>query len=148
MRRDRAAAPDWTIRCATRADLAAVLELWEVADVRPSATDSIESLRTLLAADAQALLVADACGELVGSLIAAWNGWRGSLYRLAVRPDEQRRGLATLLVREGERRLRERGAVRLDAVVAADEVAAAAFWSAVGYVRRDDQARFVRELRR
>ena len=99
MRRDRAAAPDWTIRCATRADLAAVLELWGAADARPSATDSIESLRTLLAADAQALLVADARGALVGSLIAAWNGWRGSLYRLAVRPDQRRRGLATLAKR-------------------------------------------------
>jgi ribosomal protein S18 acetylase RimI-like enzyme len=78
-----------------------------------------------------ALLIADARGEVVGSLIVAWNGWRGSFYRLVVHPDHRRRGLATRLVREGETRLRDRGAVRLDAIVA-DEVAAMSFgaWSA------------------
>ena len=136
----------WIIRDGRREDLDAVLALWALSGSLPTVTDSVESLRRLLAVDPQAVLVADAHGEIVGSLIAAWNGWRGSFYRLAVAPNHRRRGLATVLVREGENRLRERGAVRLDAIVAADESAAMSFWRAAGYHHQSDRARFVRNF--
>jgi ribosomal protein S18 acetylase RimI-like enzyme len=58
----------------------------------------------------------------------------------------RRRGIATALVREGERRLRERGAKRLAAVVVHDDLAAMAFWSAYGLTRQDQRVRFVRDL--
>jgi ribosomal protein S18 acetylase RimI-like enzyme len=109
-------------------------------------TDSIEPLRGLLALDPQSVLVADADGDIVGTLIAAWNGWRGSFYRLAVAPEHRRRGLATVLLREGENRLRERGAVRIDAIVAADEAGAMSFWGSAGYNRQNDRSRFVRNF--
>jgi ribosomal protein S18 acetylase RimI-like enzyme len=134
------------IRCGRGEDLDAVLSLWALADALPTVTDSVEPLRRLLAFDSQAVLVADAKGEIVGSLIAAWNGWRGSFYRLAVAPEHRRRGLATVLVREGENQLRQRGAVRLDAIVAADESAAMSFWRAAGYQRQSDRSRFVRNF--
>lgn len=52
-------------------------------------------------------------------------------------------GLATMLLRAGERRLRERGAVRLTAIVADDETDAMRFWRAAGYERQQHRARFV-----
>jgi ribosomal protein S18 acetylase RimI-like enzyme len=134
----------WTIRTAGEEDIEAVLELWIVAGSVPSVSDSPEGLARLLATDSQALMVAEHDGVLVGSLIAAWDGWRGSFYRLAVVPGHRREGLATTLLREGERRLRERGAVRLTAIVADDEESAMAFWQAVGYERQQHRARFVR----
>jgi ribosomal protein S18 acetylase RimI-like enzyme len=79
----------------------------------------------------------------VGSLIAAWDGWRGSFYRLAVRPDARRKGLATALLREGERRLCARRAARLTAIVADDDAVAMCFWQAVGYQRQSHRARFI-----
>lgn len=136
----------WVIREGTHDDLDAVLALWARAEVVPTVTDSIEPLRRLLDRDPRALLLAHADEELVGSLIAAWNGWRGSFYRLAVAPQERRRGLATLLVREGERLLRERGAIRLDAIVPADEAAATGFWTALGYAHQAAHARFIRDF--
>lgn len=136
----------WAIRDGRCEDLDAVLALWDLSDAPPTVTDSVAPLQSLLALDPQALLVADAHGVLVGSLIAAWNGWRGSFYRLAVAPDHRRGGLATMLVRQGENRLRVRGAIRLDAIVAADEAAAMGFWRSVGYHRQTDRSRFVRNL--
>jgi ribosomal protein S18 acetylase RimI-like enzyme len=136
----------WTIRSADEEDIPAVLDLWVVAGSVPSVSDSPEGLARLLAADSQALLVAELDGVLVGSLIAAWDGWRGSFYRLAVSPEHRRKGLATMLLREGERRLRERGAVRLTAIVADDEAGAMGFWGAVGYRRQPQRARFVRHI--
>ncbi len=136
--------PDWTIRNATEEDIAAVLDLWTAAGSLPSVSDSPDGLAGLLAADPQALLVAELEDVLAGSLIAAWDGWRGSFYRLAVSPEHRRRGLATMLLREGERRLRERGAVRLTAIVADDDPTAMSFWQATGYEHQQHRARFVR----
>ncbi len=136
----------WVIRYGGREDLDAVLALWKRSEASASVTDSVEPLLGLLAFDRQAILVADARGSIVGSLIATWNGWRGSFYRLAVAPEYRRGGLATTLVREGESRLRERGAVRLDAVVTADEGAAMSFWRSAGYGYQSDRRRFVRNF--
>lgn len=112
----------------------------------PTPTDTHESLAALIAFDPDALLVAETDGFLVGSLIAAWDGWRGSFYRLAVRPGERRRGLARQLVDVGEERLRRRGAVRLNAIAVFEETAAKGFWEERGYVWEEGQARFVRDL--
>jgi ribosomal protein S18 acetylase RimI-like enzyme len=136
----------WLIRRVGSGDLEALLALWTHADAPQTVTDNVESLLRLGAFDPQAILVAEVRGEVAGSLIAAWNGWRGSFYRLAVAPRHRRRGLATAVVREGETRLLERGAVRVDAIVAADEVAAPRFWTAVGYDRQIDRTRFVRNF--
>jgi ribosomal protein S18 acetylase RimI-like enzyme len=140
---------DWTIRSAESGDRDPVLGLWRAAGALPSVSDSREGLERLLATDREALLVAESADApesadaLVGSLIAVWDGWRGSFYRLAVHPDLRRRGVASALLREGERRLRARGAVRLTAIVADAEPAAMGFWEAAGYLCQRDRTRFV-----
>jgi ribosomal protein S18 acetylase RimI-like enzyme len=80
---------------ATEQDIEPVLALWDAAGSPPSVTDTREGLRRLLAAGEEALLLAEIGVALVGSLIATWDGWRGSFYRLAVSPDLRRKGLAT-----------------------------------------------------
>ena len=135
---------EWTIRSAAQPDVEPVLSLWAVAGSLPSVSDSPEGLARLLAADPQALLVAELDGVLAGSLIAGCDGWRGSFYRLAVHPNRRRQGIATALLREGERHLRARGAVRLTAIVAGDDPTAMGFWQAAGYIRQHDRVRFVR----
>lgn len=136
----------WTIRAASEGDISSVLDLWVAADSVPTVTDSRDGIAWLLRADPRALLVAEHAGVVVGSLIAAWDGWRASFYRLAVAPEHRRKGLATMLLREGERRLCERGAVRLTAIVADDEPGAMGFWRAAGYERQRHRARFVRHF--
>jgi ribosomal protein S18 acetylase RimI-like enzyme len=135
---------DLTIRSAAQQDIEQVLLLWETAGSPPGVTDSETGLRALLASDPDALLVADASGVLVGSLIAAWDGWRASFYRLAVDPGRRREGIATALLHDGERRLRARGAIRLTAIVVGSDATATGFWQAAGYMRQPDQVRFVR----
>lgn len=127
-------------------DLDDVLELWRRSEASESVSDSVDALRGLLELDAGALLLAEAEGRVVGTLIAAWNGWRGSLYRLAVEPALRRRGVATLLVGAGERRLRERGALRIDALAATGDPMATGFWRSCGYVHQPERARFVRDF--
>jgi ribosomal protein S18 acetylase RimI-like enzyme len=133
------------IRTGTPGDLEAALVFWRLAG-DPSPTDSMEALTSLLDRDPGALLIATSGEQLVGTLIAAWDGWRGSLYRLAVHPARRRSGIATALVDAGEERLRQLGAVRLTAIVIDGDATAAALWQAVGYERQAKRARFVRML--
>lgn len=136
--------PAWTIRSATEEDIASVLSLWKTAGTPPGVSDTRTGLLDLLAADRDALLIAESEGVAVGSLIATWDGWRGSFYRLAVHPGQRRQGLASELLREGERRLQERGAARLTAIAIDEDPAAMGFWQAAGYERQQHRARFVR----
>ncbi len=143
-----AAVPNWRIRSGAQRDIEQVLLLWEAAGSPRSVTDTRAGLQALLAFDPDALLVAETGGTLVGSLIAAWDGWRASFYRLAVDPDRRREGIATALLRDGEHRLRARGAVRLTAIVIESDAAATGFWLAAGYARQHDRLRFVRHAER
>jgi ribosomal protein S18 acetylase RimI-like enzyme len=135
-----------TLRTGRPEDLGAVLALWRRAEASASSTESPADLHGLLERDPEALLLAEAGGEIVGSLIVGWDGWRGTFYRLAVDPSRRRRGLATALVRSGEERLRALGAHRLNAIVETEEPDAMAFWSAAGYELQTARSRFVKNL--
>jgi len=122
------------IRRCERGDLPDVLALWgEERSEHASTPDRLEDLERLVAGSPAALLVAERDGAVVGALIAGWDGWRGNLYRLAVRADRRRDGIATALTRAGEEHLRRCGARRVTALVAYEDGRAGAFWDSAGY---------------
>jgi ribosomal protein S18 acetylase RimI-like enzyme len=142
--RVRSIGVDPQIRFADPSDLDAVLDVWRRAEAEPSVSDDRESLMRLLAHGQSPLLVAELDGNVVGTLIAAWDGWRGNLYRLAVVPEHRRRGIARDLVRRGEQEMAGRGAVRFAGIVVADHDGATSFWDAAGYERQSQRLRFVK----
>lgn len=133
------------IRVATPADIDAVLVLWQQAGAEPSHTDDASGVGALLAHDPEALLLADTQDGVVGSIIAGWDGWRGSIYRLAVHPSFGRRGIASRLLAEAERRLLARGCRRFQATVVGSSAEAMGFWRAAGWQQQEDRLRFVRD---
>jgi len=134
------------IRPATRADADAVLALWARARSAEAAIPD-DHAAVAQAIERGALLVAEVDeDELAGTLVAAWDGWRGNMYRLAVAPEHRRRGVARDLVRAGEAMLHERGARRITALVPRDDAVAVALWSAVGYADDAGMARFVKNV--
>ena len=133
-----------SIRLALPDEAEALLELWRSAGSSPSNTDNVEYVRAALEWSGNSVLVAEAGGRIVGSLMATWDGWRGNMYRLAVLPEHRRAGIATALVRDGERRLRERGARRLSAIVLVEEQGAVEFWEQAGYSFQSEAGRFTK----
>jgi ribosomal protein S18 acetylase RimI-like enzyme len=106
--------------------------------------DTPEAVQALL--DRSLLLVAIDGDEVVGTLVVGWDGWRGNMYRLAVREDHRRRGIARSLVGAGHDYLRAVGARRITALVGAGEEEAAGLWRAAGYSFDETIVRFVRNL--
>lgn len=132
------------LRPARADDVPAVLALWRAAEVVPSSTDDADSVRGLIARDAEALLVAEIDGEIVGSVCGTWDGWRGNLYRLAVHPGHRRKGIALKLVARAERRIAALGGRRISSIVVDGVEHAVAFWRAAGHERDDRVSRFVK----
>ena len=125
----------------------AVLALWaESRSGHASTDDRVEDVERLVADSPAALLVAEREGEIVGALIAAWDGWRGNLYRLAVKVSCRRQGIGLALVRAGEDYLRGRGARRVTALVAFEDREAGPFWESAGYPQDPVIGRRVRNL--
>ena len=85
-------------------------------------------------------------GELVGTLVAGFDGWRAQLHRLVVHPQWRRRGLGLALVEEAERRLVAEGARRAAATVVLEDAHALSFWQAAGYTAQLGTRRHVKNL--
>ncbi|MCW2988554.1 MAG: family acetyltransferase [Solirubrobacterales bacterium] len=107
----------------------------------------MEDIESLLAADSPAaLLIAERKNEIVGALIVGWDGWRGNMYRLAVRDGHRREGIGLALTRAGEGYLRQCGVRRVTALVAFEDEVAGRFWELAGYPLDRDIGRRVRNL--
>ena len=127
-------------------DAPVVLELWRLADAEPTRTDDETSICSLIGHDPEALLVAEEDDKLVGSVIAAFDGWRGTFFRLVVLPARRRAGIGRALVYAGERSLRERGAVRITLFAVKAAAGADEFWLASDYAHDNRTQRYVKNL--
>jgi ribosomal protein S18 acetylase RimI-like enzyme len=138
----------YVIRKASVADVPSLMTLWESAaenDSRPP--DTREAVLALLHRDPAAVLLA--CtedGELAGSVIAGWDGWRYHLYRLAVRPGRRRQGVGSALLDAAEARFKALGATRSDAMVLTGNELGQRLWQASGYTEQDEWRRWVKTL--
>jgi ribosomal protein S18 acetylase RimI-like enzyme len=131
------------IRAAGPEDVPAVLSLWSNAAASTS-TDDPDGVGALLERDPGALMVAESSGRIIGTVIAAWDGWRGSVYRIVVAPDFRRGGLGRRLLHEAEDRLRGVGARRMHAIVVGTDPRALGFWEASDWESQPSQRRFTR----
>jgi ribosomal protein S18 acetylase RimI-like enzyme len=142
-----AGVPELVLRAAEPHELADVLAFWRVAAEdahRP--VDTHAALATLHLRDPGALIVALDGDEIVGTIIAGWDGWRCHLYRLAVAPGRRRAGIGRALVSAAEDRFRALGGTRADAMVLDDNEQAHGIWSRSGYRRQEEWSRWVKPL--
>jgi ribosomal protein S18 acetylase RimI-like enzyme len=125
------------LRAGTLEDVTAVLDLWSVAygeeSVRFAEGDSPSAIERLLNTHSAQLLVAAEGEEVIGSLIVTFDGWRGNMYRLAVHPLHQRRGIGANLVSLAHEWLAKHGCSRITALVEGTHPWATGFWESVGY---------------
>ncbi|OON27843.1 GNAT family N-acetyltransferase [Micromonospora sp. Rc5] len=116
-------------------DYDAVAAVWTAAgrDVVPRA-----ELAAKLTRDPELFLVGEAHGDVVAVVLGTYDGRRGWILRLAVHPAHRRRGIASRLVAELERRFASLGCPRVNLLVMPDNAAGLRFWQALGYLPMPD----------
>jgi ribosomal protein S18 acetylase RimI-like enzyme len=110
-----------------------VVRLWKDCGLIIRPGDDTQGVKLKLQRDPDLFLVFEEGGEIVGVVMEAWDGRRGWINHLAVRPTRQRAGIGTALVRELERRLIQKGARKANAQIYRWNKKSIQFFKASGY---------------
>lgn len=90
-----------------------------------------------LAVQPDLLLVAVEGDDVIGSVMAGYDGHRGWLYAVAVRASQRRSGLGSRLVRAAEGALSALGCSKINLQVRTTNSAVVSFYEALGYEVED-----------
>ncbi len=122
------------IRPYAEGDERAVTALWSevLADPAPH-NDPARVIRQKRAWEQDLFFVAVVDGAVVGTVMGGYDGHRGWVYTVAVRPTHQRQGIGTALLRRLETALAGRGCLKVNLQVRASNAEAVAFYESLGY---------------
>ncbi|WP_203135710.1 GNAT family acetyltransferase [Microbacterium sp. JZ31] len=123
------------IRSFAAADEGAVVALWREAGLTRPWNDPHADIARARAVWPNLLLVAADGGEVVGSVMAGYDGHRGWLYYLATASQRRGEGIGRRLIAEAEARLEALGCPKVMLMVRADNEPVLEYYDAIGYRR-------------
>jgi ribosomal protein S18 acetylase RimI-like enzyme len=122
------------IRCYADADEQVVIALWrEVLPDSAPHNDPATAIRKKLAVERDLFFVAAIDGVVVGTVMGGYDGHRGWVYSVAVKPQHRRRGIGSTLLRRLEAALRERGCLKVNLQVRSSNAEVIAFYEKLGF---------------
>jgi ribosomal protein S18 acetylase RimI-like enzyme len=129
---------DVSIRPYEAQDEAAVVEIWRTCfPDDPPWNEPRDVIRRKMTVQPELLLVALVDGQVVGTVLAGFDGFRGWVNKVATHPSHQRKGIASRLMRAAERALADMGCPKLNLQVRADNAAVVQFYENAGYTIED-----------
>jgi len=140
------AAGGLVVRGYRTSDYDAVLALWQAVGFSPDYRDSREALQRKLYCDRGPFLAAEMEGRVVGTAMASWDGRRAWVYRVAVDPAHQGKGIGRRLMTELETKLELLGAQSAALLVNPQSERAIRLYSRRGYTLYDDVGFMMRFL--
>jgi len=129
--------PALSIRSFQPSDAQGVVQLWHDCGLTRPWNDPYKDIARKLTVQPDLFLVGTADDTLVAAVMAGYDGHRGWVNYLAVAPGCQRRGYATLLMQEVERRLMAIGCPKINLLVRRGNEAVVAFYEKLAF-RRDE----------
>jgi len=118
-------------------DEAEVVALWEAAGLTRPWNDPRKDVARKLRVQPEWFLVAALGGEIVGSVMAGYDGHRGWVNYLAVSSAYRRTGVGRALMSEVERVLGEAGCPKINMQIRGTNDSAVGFYQALGYTKDD-----------
>lgn len=126
------------VRPYTREDFGGLDALWREAFPNdPPRNRAEQSVPAKLAMNDDLLFVAVEDGQVIGSIMAGYDGHRGWLYSVAVRQSAKRRGIGTALVETAEAALRRLGCIKVNLQVRSTNAAVIEFYKGLGFSAED-----------
>jgi ribosomal protein S18 acetylase RimI-like enzyme len=129
------------------ADYEKVVEVWKESGIILRPGDGREGVELKLQRDPDLFLVAEDEQQILGVVLGAWDGRRGWINHLAVRSTHRRSGIGNSLVRELERRLIGKGALKVNAQIYKSNRLSIEFFKALNYEVHSDLIMVGRNLR-
>src|SRR4051794_9307938 len=105
----------------------AVIELWQRCGLVVSGNDPALDIARKQQVQQELFLVVELQGQVVGSVMAGYEGHRGWVNYLAVAPEQQRRGIGRLLMERAESELQRMGCPKLNLQVRTSNLGVIAF---------------------
>lgn len=122
------------IRPYEEADEQAVIELWnESSPAHAPHNDPATAIRKKLQVQRELFFVAEVNGYMVGTAMGGYDGHRGWIYTVAVKPQCRRNGIGSALIRRLEAALSDRGCLKVNLQVFASNAEVVAFYEKLGY---------------
>jgi ribosomal protein S18 acetylase RimI-like enzyme len=125
------------IRVFEDADEPSVVALWRRCGLTRSWNDPAKDIRRKIAEQPGLFGVMVDGEEVIGTVMAGYEGHRGWINYLAVDPSRQQQGLGRQLMDWSEASLRERGCPKINLQVRRGNEAVLAFYAALGYADDD-----------
>lgn len=125
------------IRPYKNADQSAVITLWQASGLVTQHNNPALDIQRKLAVDAELFLVGDEDGEIVATVMGGYEGHRGWINYLAVKPDAQRAGLGGQMMQKMEALLLLKGCPKINLQVRSSNAAAVKFYKTMGYCSDD-----------
>lgn len=122
-----------TIRQFEPADANATVALWEACGLTRPWNDPHADIARKLAVQPELFLVAEAGGDIVGSVMAGYDGHRGWMYYLATAPAHRGQGVGGSLVAAAEGLLAAMGCPKSQLMVRDDNHPAIDFYTGLEY---------------
>ena len=114
-------------------DQQGVIALWSECGLVVPWNDPARDIARKLAVNRELFLVGESNGLLVATVMAGYDGHRGWINYLAVKPSEQGRGHGRQLMASVESLLKTRGCPKINLQVRAANADVIAFYRAIGY---------------
>lgn len=125
------------IRPYEQKDESAVVDLWHACDLVVPWNDPQRDIRLKLKVNPEWFLVGISEGRIVATVMAGYEGHRGWINYLAVHPEFQRHGYASILMEHAELLLKEAGCPKINLQVRAKNTNVINFYEAIGYKIED-----------
>jgi len=126
--------PDLTIRAYRPADEDALVALWEACELTRPQNNPRKDIARKLRVNPEWFLVAESgSGQIIGSVMAGYEGHRGWINYLAVAPDHRRGGYGRALMAAAEQQLRAAGCPKINLQVRSDNAGVIAFYERIGF---------------
>lgn len=118
-------------------DYESVIDLWKLAGLKLSRSDTYEGLKIKLKRDPDLFFVMEEEKRIIGVVMGSFDGRRGWINHLAVHPEYQGRNLGQQIIDELQRRFKKIGCEKINLLIELSNENVQSFYEKQGFKKHD-----------